>query len=386
MAARQWVGMLGNSDLAVIGGGAFGMWTALCAAELGARVTLVERRAVGHDRAPSGGASRNIRAAYGSDGFYTRLAMAAWSAWRDREDQFGVQLLYPSGALRAETRVSLEAQRRTFLECGLPCEVLNAAEARHRWPLLRVDDGEELFFEPQAGVLLASEALRAVERRFVALGGQVVRAEASFAHERGRLVARCDGAELAAGRIVVAPGPWLPVLLPKLFGPLMRTPRRELFFFATSGADGAYGWPSLPNLSDDAGWTSADIGGGIKVAPLMRHIPLDPDADPGPVTPRFQEAARAWLARRLPGLAEAPLVATYAGQLENTANEHFIIDRHPEDPRIVLAGGGSGHAFKFGPVLGAQIARFALEGQWPEQWRARFALASHRPVQEGEAG
>ena len=74
-----------TSDLVVIGGGAFGMWTALSAAERGARVTLIDQNAIGHPRGSSGGASRNIRAAYGTDVFYTRLAIVAWSAWQLRE-------------------------------------------------------------------------------------------------------------------------------------------------------------------------------------------------------------------------------------------------------------------------------------------------------------
>ncbi len=374
-----------TSDLIVIGGGAFGMWTALSAAEQGARVILIDQNPIGHPRASSGGASRNIRAAYGADQFYTELAMAAWSAWQVREAEFGCRLLYPTGALRAEA-APLTAQLQTFAACGQPCELLSSEEVRHRWPLLTFDDAESVFYEPLAGVLLASDALRAAAQRFNQLGGQIVAGRVNTLAKPGTITIMLDGTPIEADRIVVAAGPWLPGLFPDLIEPLMRTPRRELFFFATPPGDPQYGWQRMPNLSDDAGWTSADIGGGIKVAPLMRHIPLDPDNDPGPPGNKFAQAAREYMARRIPALADTTLISTYVGQLENTANEHFIIDRHPDDPRIILAGGGSGHAFKFGSVLGPVIARFALEGTLPGEWSARFALASHRAVRPGEAG
>ena len=374
-----------TSDLVVIGGGAFGLWTALSAVEQGARVTLIDQRSIGHPRASSGGASRNIRAAYGGDAFYTRLAMAAWSAWQTREAEFGCRLLYPTGALRAEAS-PLTAQQETFATCGQPCELLSGTEVRHRWPLLGYEDSESVFYEPLAGVLLASDALQAAARRFGQFGGELVAGRISTVSTGGKIGIMLEDQPVISDRIVIAAGPWLPGLFPDLIKPLMRTPRRELFFFAAPTDDPRYGWQQMPNLSDDAGWTSADIGGGIKIAPLMRHIPLDPDSDPGSAGENFVQAARAYLTQRVPSLAEAALVSTYVGQLENTANEHFIIDRHPQDPRIILAGGGSGHAFKFGPVLGPKIARYALEGNLPDEWNARFALTSHHAVRPGEAG
>ena len=373
-------------DIIVIGAGAFGMWTALAAAERGARVRLIDMREVGNLRAASGGASRNIRAAYGEDAFYTRLAIEAWAAWQRRGEQFGQRLLFPSGALRSGDRALLEAQARTFAACGHPCEMVDGTEASRRWPLLNYAPDEALFFEPQAGVLLAGEALRLAAARLCALGGSVEQGRVSVSVAHGKPLCLLDGRPLVADHIVIAPGPWLPGLFPDLIAPLMRTPRRELFFFAPPPGDERFRCENLPCLADFQGWTSSDIGGGVKVAPRMRHTALDPDADPGPPGPAMAEAARAYLAARLPVLAHAPIVSTYVGQLENTANEHFIIDHHPDDSRLILAGGGSGHAFKFGPVLGDRIADFALEGQMPDDWLARFALASHRPVRPGDAG
>lgn len=61
-----------------------------------------------------------------------------------------------------------------------------------------------------------------------------------------------------------------------------------------------------------------------------------------------------------------PLVHYRVCQLENTADEHFIIDRHPEMENVWIAGGGSGHAFKHGPALGDYIAR-RIDGEDPDR-------------------
>ena len=380
--------MTGNPapDIAIIGAGAFGLWTALATAERGARVTVIDMREVGNVRASSGGASRNIRAAYGEDAFYTRLAFDALAAWQRREAELGQRLFYQAGALRSLNPALLEAQARIFATCQQPYELLDGADVMQRWPVLNYGPDERLFYEPRAGVLLASEALRLVSAQLAKLGGSVKQGRVWISGEGSRLTCTLNGRRLEADRIVLAAGPWLPKLFPDLIGPLMRTPRRELCFFGAPTGDKRFNWENLPNLADHDGWTSSDIGGGLKVAPRMRHTALDPDAEPGSVTPAMAGAARNYLAARIPLLADAPILSTYVGQLENTANEHFIIDTHPDDTRIVIAGGGSGHAFKFGPVLGERIAEFALGRPLPAEWRARFSLASHRPVQAGEAG
>ena len=44
-----------------------------------------------------------------------------------------------------------------------------------------------------------------------------------------------------------------------------------------------------------------------------------------------------------------------------TPDEHFIIDRHPEHPQIVIAAGFSGHGFKFSTLIGTILRDLALD-------------------------
>ena len=371
-----------TTDVAVIGAGAFGAWTALHLAEAGLRVTLVDMFGAGNDRSSSGGESRNIRAAYASNAFYTRWARQAWSRWLEREAEFGVRLVYPCGSLRGGTAVELAEQSRIFTEIGAPWEQLRPDEVAYRWPQVS-PAGEDVFYEPESGVLAATRSLQEVERAIGACGGVVVQGVARLIDSGANTRLEVDGRSLACDTIVLACGPWLRSLLPGLLGPLIRTPRRELVFISPPPGDTRYGWERCPNLVDALGWTSADLGNGVKIAPPMKGIDMDPDEPLRLPSPLALKGAEAFVRARLPGLVGRPVVSTYVSQLENTASEDFIIDRHPDVPGVIIAGGGSGHAFKFGPVLGDYVAKAVLAGSAGEHVN-RFGLAAHRPLRAGE--
>jgi sarcosine oxidase len=73
--------------------------------------------------------------------------------------------------------------------------------------------------------------------------------------------------------------------------------------------------------------------------------------------------------RLLPSLDPRP-VATERCVYDNTADSDFILDRVG---RIVVGCGTSGHAFKFGPLLGELLADLA-ENVPPSMDLGRFSL------------
>jgi glycine/D-amino acid oxidase-like deaminating enzyme len=91
------------------------------------------------------------------------------------------------------------------------------------------------------------------------------------------------------------------------------------------------------------------------------------------------EEIRRYVARRFPGLRDAPIVETRVCQYENTSSGDFLIDRHPEMENVWFAGGGSGHGFKHGPAVGEYVAAEILDGAKREP---RFSLATKMTTQE----
>src|ERR1700747_45010 len=70
-------------DVAVVGAGVFGAWTALHLARRGQRVLLVDAYGPGHSRSSSGDESRIIRMGYGADEIYTQWSQRSLIQWKE---------------------------------------------------------------------------------------------------------------------------------------------------------------------------------------------------------------------------------------------------------------------------------------------------------------
>jgi glycine/D-amino acid oxidase-like deaminating enzyme len=57
----------------------------------------------------------------------------------------------------------------------------------------------------------------------------------------------------------------------------------------------------------------------------------------------------------MPAMAARPVAETRVCQYESTPDTHFIVDRHPDWDNVWLVGGGSGHGFKHGPMIGRHV-------------------------------
>ncbi len=377
--------MTPTADVIVVGAGIIGVTTALALVEHGARVTLVDMHGAGNSLGSSGGESRNIRAAYGDCHLYTRWAVTAWSRWQQREAELGEPLLYACGSLRLLDSETLATQSAVFDRLGQPCEALDGDEIAYRWPQI-VMPGDYIFYEPRSGILSAQRALTALAKLFAAKGGRIVKGRVAPPVATAIAHIMVDGMPMAADRFVFACGPWLPRLFPDLLDGWIKTPRRELFFIGPAPNDARFDWCQCPNLVDPLGWTSSDIGGGVKIAPVIRHVAFDPDDGDRMPTPALRDQVRAYLAARLPGLVGRPVVGTHVAPLENSDNEHFILDWHPRHANVFIAGGGSGHAYKLGPVIGDHVAA-QVGGAVPDpELVAVFGLAAHGPVPPGKGG
>ena len=331
----------------VVGAGTFGASLAWQLARAGEQVTLVDQFEPGDRRATSGGETRLIRCSHGADADYTAMARRAGTLWRELEAESGEALLHPCGvAWFAHSEDGWEAaSERTMTAQGIPAERVDPTPL---FPSVGVDDLAFVLFEPDAGVLRAQKAVRALAAQAVAHGARLVQGRA---RPDGEAVAVGD--ERIEGDVVVwACGGWLA----KLFGDVvsLSVTRQELLFL-----DGGDAWrePGVPGWVDydHAMYGTADIDDlGAKMALDVEGPALDPDA-PLEDTPTTEAAVREYVRLRFPGLADAPLNEARACRYELTADSHFIAGRHPGHERVWLVGGGSGHGFKHGPAMAERV-------------------------------
>ena len=152
--------------------------------------------------------------------------------------------------------------------------------------------------------------------------------------------------------------------------------RQEVLHF---GAPIAWETPPVPAWVDyDAAFYGVgDLDGrGVKVSPDREGPEFDPDRDSRAPSQQAESDARAYLALRFPALADAPLVFSRVCPYALTGDTNFLITRHPEEPRVWLLGGGSGHGFKHGPSLAEYVAGLIERGEEPDE---RFGLGERRP-------
>ena len=356
----------------VVGAGTFGASLAWWLTRAGETVTLVDQFEPGDRRATSGGETRLLRSSHGADADYTAMARRARTLWRELAVESGEALLQECGVVWfAHSEDGWEAaSQRTMAAQGIPAERLDVAAAARLFPSFRGDDLAFVLLEPEAGVLRAQQAVRALVRQAVDGGARLVR---SRARPDGDTVVLEDGARLEADFVVWACGGWLSLLFGELVS--LTVTRQELVFI-----DGGPAWaaPAVPAWVDydRAMYGTADVDHlGVKAALDIEGPPLDPDA-PLDDTPTTVGAVRDYLGDRFPALAQARLNEARACRYELSPDSHCIAARHPEHQRVWIVGGGSGHGFKHGPAMAERLAA-AFGGGAPLP--ARFGLGGRVP-------
>lgn len=369
------------ADLVVVGAGVMGAWIALRARREGWRTTLIDAFGAGHARATSGDETRIIRASHSDDPFYSRWSREALTGWNALADSIGETLFVPAGVLwLAHDEGGWEASSEATLRGeGIPVERLSPDDVAARWPQMRSEDLAFAIFEPEAGILMARRGVAAVARTFEGEGGrfELGWAEAGAAAGRRLLdITLSDGRRHAAAEFVFAAGPWLPRLFPEAVGDLVRVTKQDVLFIGSPAGDARFSAGSLPCWLDSDGAVyglPAVDGRGMKVGPDRYGPPFDPTEGERIVDPESVDLVRSYLAWRFPDLADAPVVETRVCQYESTPDSQFIIDRHPEFDNVWIVGGGSGHGFKHGPVIGRYVVgRINGAGIGPGEERFRL--------------
>ena len=353
--------------VAVVGAGVFGSAAALELARRGHRVTLFDAEAVPAPRAASTDVSKAIRRVWyagGTAGYVDLVERSAdrWHAW---ERATGRHILHRTGhlsILRDAGPGSSMYQSVHMLRGRGAVEVqeLPAAALRRRFPQFVVAGDEVGVYDPWGGYLESAAAVRMIVDLAVDTGVMLrERTTVDAVDERaGAATVQVDGVEHPFDHVVVAAGAWLGRLLPELARPLTVTRQEMMLLPAPDPA--AFSYPRMPTWGaepDGEEWYGFPLlrEGYVKVARDRLGPAVDADVDRAG-TDAFAADAQAMLRRRIPALAGSSGASGRSCLYTMTPDTHFLIDRVPGSERLVVAGGGSGHAFKFGGVFGPLVA------------------------------
>jgi sarcosine oxidase len=358
-------------DTIVVGLGAMGSAATFHVARRGKRVVGLEQFTLAHDRGSSHGRSRVTRQAYFENPAYVPLLRRANELWTQLQRDSGMRLLEITGGLMLgpPDGAVVEGTLASARMHGLPHEVLEAPEVRRRFPAFSLEDGKIGVLDKVAGVLFPEDCIRAHAAAATHAGAELRWQEpvVSWNATRDSVEVKTARGTYVAANLVLCAGPWMADLLPGLGVPL-GVERNVLYWFRPT-SDLAmfapdkfpvflieyepgklfYGFPTL----GDEGVKVARHHTGVFCSPATIRREVDPD--------EICEA-RGILERHLPRVNGDLLSATTC-MYTNTPDGHFIIDRHPRHPNVILASPCSGHGFKFASVIGEVLADLACHGQ-----------------------
>jgi sarcosine oxidase len=360
----------GTFDVIVVGAGGMGSAAAFELARRGRSVLALEQFPLVHDRGSSHGHTRIIRRAYYEHPAYVPLVQRAFERWYDLEQRTGRHLLTECDCLcigppDGEVVNGVLSSAR---EHGLIVDRLAAAALRSRFPQFRFDDGYEGVLEQGAGFLYVEECVRAHLDVARSLGATIHADEAVTGwRSDGRSVAVTTAAgDYQAARLVLTAGPWTGKLLAEHGAPL-RVMRQTMLWFGTAG-DAEFRRDRFPIFLAEApagpfyGVPVID-GRGLKVA---RHYGApelrSPDEVERAVRPADEAPVRRFLDSHLPAV-NGPLRYGQTCIYTLTPDRHFLIDLHPEYRNVAVAGGFSGHGFKFAAAVGEALADLVESGR-----------------------
>jgi len=375
-------------DALVIGAGINGLSAAYHLGRLGAkRIGLVEQFSIGHDRGSSHGAARITRSAYGEPEYVRLMQWVHAEEWPRLERDAGKRLLHPNRGLFVGPPCEyfnkyIQAVRQE----GVDVEAITPGAARELYPQFTFDGVETVLLDRTSAIVSAAETIESLAALARKDGVRLLENTAVHDIDPGAdpITVATSAGTLEAGHLVVAAGAWAPVLLPFL-APRLTVTRQTVGYFTPPGNADHYQRGRFPvwmymGEANDVFYGMPEFGrAGIKVARHVRYgVDDDPDAPPASIRQdriddidRFMAGfftLRGWT---LAG-AEHCLYTV-------SPDEDFIIDPHPENPRIAIGAGFSGHGFKFGPLTGRLLAELAWEGKLsiPEAETARrlFSLA-----------
>jgi len=357
-------------DVIVVGVGGMGSATVAHLARRGVQVLGLEQYDIPHDRGSSHGLSRIIRLAYFEHPAYVPLLHRAYELWWALERDVQERLLIITGSLDIGTGDStvFGGALKAAQFHHLVHEVLEPEALRRRFPGYGLQAPLLGLYQPQGGLLAAERCLVAHVNTALRHGAHIHGREALQGWEsRGDgIVVRTSRGTYRAQRLVLTAGAWTHRLVAQYKGTLQ--PERQVMIWMQPRLPAHFQIGAFPvfNMAVEEGtfygFPVYSIP-GFKCA-RWHHLEQAID-DPARLDrdchPEDEAILRAFVRRYFPD-ADGPTLSMHTCLFTNTPDTHFVIDAHPDSPNVFIAGGFSGHGFKFCSVVGEILADLAHAG------------------------
>ena len=383
-------------DFISVGGGIFGLTSAITLNKRGYSVGLLNPNTIPHHLAASTDISKLVRMEYGSDKEYFQMAKICIEKWHEWNDLFNEELYQEIGFLML-SKENIDTKKNSYerdsihnlIDAGYSPHRMDAKTIKEKFPAINTNTYIDGSFNPKAGHVASGRVIECLANYARSLGVHIHERQTAFRFniEKGQLnaVETKEGQTFKCGHLIVAAGAHTPFLLPELT-PHMRSTGHPVFWLKPTNQK-LFSPPLLPNFTadiSDTGWYGFAYNPKHGVVKLGKHtdgLHIDPNGARQEITKNEIQDLREFLKVTFPDLEKAPLVYTRRCLYTDTHDGHFWIDNHPEIKGLSVSSGGSGHGFKMGPILGEMTADVA-EGKTHQfskryRWRNLTSFTKH---------
>lgn len=351
----------------VVGGGIMGLSTVWGLVRDGHDVELFDQGPLPNPLASSMDEHRLIRHPYGDHVGYAHLIDDAYGAWDLLWRDLGQRLYAGTGTLALTGNGADWAERSAaaLATIGKPMTELRVADLAHRFPQIEAKGVERAFWMESGGVLFAQDIVTALSHYLARQPGVRLHPHTpvrSVDLEQGRIVTEA-GAIHAADVVVVAAGAWVGRLLPDLGRRLV--PSRQVVIYFDLPDEARSAWSKGPMIIEKTGDVGLYLvppmeGRGLKVGDHEFSRSGDPMAeraasedDIRPLLERCRSLLRGfdhWRTDRLKACFYTV-----------TEDERFVVEKQGAYGWVMSPC--SGHGFKFGALMGLELARTLASGR-----------------------
>lgn len=360
-----------NYDVIIVGAGSMGMSAGYYLSRQGIKTLLLDAFDPPHESGSHSGDTRLIRHACGDGIEYVPLAIRAQELWDDLQTKTTDTLFQQTGVLNYGPKGSdfIDQAIAGGKQYSLPIEEVSGKEINERWPGNVIPEEYIGCYEPEAGVLFAGNCIRTF-RKLALENGATLKSHTPAEKidvQDDSVKVQTNSGTYTAKQLIISAGAWNKNILSQLGLNLDLQPTRravswfnsdeQLYspenfpgFFVDSPMGQYYGFPSI----NGEGMKIGRFGGGHNIDPtyMDRKYAAYPD-DEGDV--------REFLESFMPAAANELNKGTTC-MFTNTPDENFVIDLHPEHSHVAIAGGFSGHGFKFSSVIGEILSQLIVSG------------------------
>ena len=358
-------------EILIVGAGILGLSTAYNLLRCGVKsLAIVDQNGLANSAGSSRGESRIARSIY-ADSKFTDLALVAFkNDWPRMQSDFGKTLLVPRSAYYFGPSKVILPSYSTTLSRFKHFQQHSPNAGEHHLPQLRKLPSDYTILEDESASIIRARTTLESLRDYITEKDSVHIERANvnaITQDRNQFIIETQKAQISTKHVILATGPWTRKICPEYQHQLLVIPQTVVFFDASSFPESSSSWPAWVHIER--------LGENPRI-----HYSIPPFAgEPLKLAYEEQSPSEAIEAPNDECLLRQDNLVSYANSILRpdvdwnlTKSElcyytlakerHIKLDWISGQARGIVISAGSGHAFKFGPLLGRIASNLILHG------------------------